>query len=128
MIITIPLKTWSEANTRVHWGTRACRAGKQRGTARLYVAAEMASATADTPTLNGARIVITLTRIAPRKLDSDNLCGALKAVRDGIADALGINDGSERVEWKYSQEPGRHAVRIEIETIRHVARISAKRR
>lgn len=31
---------------------------------------------------------VTLTRIAPKYLDSDNLARALKAVRDGVADAF----------------------------------------
>ena len=58
---------------------------------------------------------ILLTRIAPCKLDSDNVQRALSAVRDGVADALGINDGSDRLTWTYEQEQ-QHAygVRIEI--------------
>jgi len=29
------------------------------------------------------------------------------AVRDGVADAIGIDDGSARIEWKYAQEKGK---------------------
>jgi len=67
------------------------------------------------------RISITLTRLTtyPPRMDSDNLAGSMKAVRDGIADALGIDDGDERLTWKYDQqrasEPG---VRVEIVTER----------
>ena len=47
---------------------------------------------------------IKLTRLAPRKLDSDNLAGSMKAVRDGIAEALEINDGDESAAvWEYGQ-------------------------
>jgi hypothetical protein len=49
-------------------------------------------------------LVITLTRIAPRKLDSDNLAMAFKrGVRDTIAKWLGVDDGDERIEWRYAQ-------------------------
>ena len=58
---------------------------------------------------------ILLTRIAPCKLDSDNVQRALSAVRDGVADALGINDGSDRLTWTYEQEKqNAYGVRIEI--------------
>ena len=62
--------------------------------------------------------VITLTRCAPRKLDSDdNLPMAFKYVKDEISDYLlgnvyslkgkrlhGRNDDNEKITWKYSQE------------------------
>lgn len=62
-------------------------------------------------------VAITLTRIAPRALDTDNLASGLKAIRDGVADALGVDDGSSRIQWRYAQErgkPGEYAVRVEI--------------
>ena len=62
-------------------------------------------------------VVVVLTRIAPRDLDTDNLASGLKAVRDGVADALGMDDGSSRIEWRYAQErrkPGEYAVRVGI--------------
>lgn len=61
---------------------------------------------------------ITLTRISARKLDDDNLRGALKAVRDGVADALGFSDDSNgALTWSYAQQkgrPGEQAVRIDV--------------
>jgi hypothetical protein len=62
-------------------------------------------------------VAITLTRIAPGVLDTDNLASALKAVRDGVADALRVDDGSSRVAWRYAQERGKprqYAVRVAI--------------
>ena len=50
--------------------------------------------------------VVHLIRRAPRQLDSDNLEGALKAVRDGIAQALGIDDRSPAVRYVVSQARG----------------------
>ena len=65
-------------------------------------------------------VAITLTRIAPRVLDTDNLASAMKAVRDGVADALGVDDGSSRLTWRYAQEKGKtreYAVRVEIHCV-----------
>lgn len=58
-----------------------------------------------------------LCRVGPRKMDSDNLAGSLKAVRDGIADGLGYKDDS-RIEWEYSQRLGpNRGVEIRIEAV-----------
>ncbi|GAB4240845.1 MAG: hypothetical protein OHK0028_19100 [Deltaproteobacteria bacterium] len=109
--VLLPVRTWSEANQRGHWGKRARRAKRQREAARLLVRAARLALPASGP------VVITLTRIAPRALDSDNLVSGLKAVRDGVADALRVDDGSSRIEWRYAQakgKPGEYAVRVEI--------------
>lgn len=66
---------------------------------------------------------ITLIRIAPRGLDSDNLAFAFKGIRDFMADlfvpglAPGRADGDSRLEWEYDQNkgiPGEYAIRISI--------------
>ena len=49
---------------------------------------------------------ITLTRIAPRTLDDDNLAAGFKATRDRVADWLGVDDGDKRLTWRYAQERG----------------------
>lgn len=101
----MPIRLVSEANQHEHWRVRAKRAKSQRAAARLI-------ATAWTPWVHGdvrfseGPIAVTITRVAPRALDSDNAVGSAKAVRDGIADALGVNDGSPRVEWRYGQRRG----------------------
>ena len=105
--VTIPVRLISEANARGHWAAKARRATKGRQQGRLAVQILRAH---NYPVAD-ARIV-TLTRIAPRRLDDDNLRGAFKFVRDGIADALGINDGSYAVEWMYDQKPGKYAVEV----------------
>jgi hypothetical protein len=58
---------------------------------------------------------VTITRIAPRELDSDNLASCAKGIRDGVADALRVDDGDERIRWTYKQERGKPAVRVDIE-------------
>lgn len=112
MRIDLPIRTWSEPNVRAHWAKRARRAREQRKVARTCVRVACASRGIPSPPLT-----ITLMRLASRRLDSDNLAAALKAVRDGVADALEIDDGDERLTWRYAQEKlprGRYAVRVEI--------------
>lgn len=58
-------------------------------------------------------VKITLTRIAPRELDYDNLCHALKTPTDIVADhfhpglAPGRADGFKDLEFQYSQKKGK---------------------
>lgn len=66
----------------------------------------------------GEGITIVLTRVAPRKLDGDNLQSGFKAVRDGVAQWLGVDDGDDRLDWQYRQRNGGAKVyRVEIEII-----------
>ena len=60
--------------------------------------------------------IVRLTRSAPSSgLDPhDGLPAALKAIVDGVADALGIDDRDPRVRWEYAQERGPYAVRVEV--------------
>jgi hypothetical protein len=51
----------------------------------------------------GIPLTITLTRYSSGTLDSDNLAGAFKACRDGVADYLGIDDGDPSLTWAYAQ-------------------------
>lgn len=111
--LEIPLRIQSEANQREHWATKAKRVRKHRRSAAWALQATW-------PLLNDARpalpCVVTLTRLAPRQLDDDNLAGGFKAVRDGVADWLGIDDRDPRVTWRYAQERAKgYACRIEIE-------------
>jgi hypothetical protein len=70
-----------------------------------------------TPGPWGGPFVVTLTRLGVRTLDGDNLQGAFKATRDGVAEAMGVDDGDEaRVSWEYAQEKAaRYGIRITIE-------------
>lgn len=61
--------------------------------------------------------VVRMTRVAPRSLDDDNLSSGFKALRDGIADRLGVKDNDPRVRWEYAQVRGRakeYAARVMI--------------
>lgn len=97
--ITLPIRLGSVSNLREHWSQRAKRAKSHRGSVSLavaYYAREL-----------GLPVTVTLTRIAPRALDDDNLRGALKATRDGIADAFGVDDRDPRITWLYAQRRGK---------------------
>lgn len=62
--------------------------------------------------------VVTLTRISSGTMDTDGLAASQKGLRDGIADALRVNDGGPFVEWRYAQAKGApktHAVHVKIE-------------
>ena len=63
---------------------------------------------------SAGKVRVLLVRMSPRKLDDDNLRGAMKAVRDAIAAWVGIDDGSARWEWCYGQRKGPLAVKIAI--------------
>lgn len=116
----IPLRIQSAANLREHWAVKARRVKKERAISRVVLAGVMAGRNAD---LGPLPAVITLTRVAPRKIrdEHDNLRSAFKAVADGIAEAFGIDDGDPRISWNYAQEKGEYAVRVCIETAEEVA-------
>lgn len=110
---TIPIRLVSACNARAHWRIIAKRKAYQRFVAEretLYWTRQK------TGWYNHPyRYKVTITRIGKRKMDSDNLAGSAKYVRDGIADALGIDDGSDRLTWVYAQEIGvNYGVRVEI--------------
>lgn len=99
----LPIKLESTANKRWHWARRSSHAKQQRQTARLI------AHRVEPP------LVVLITRIGPRKLDSDNLAISAKHIRDGIADKLGVDDGDEtKVRWEYAQDKGTdYAVRVD---------------
>ena len=107
---TIPaMRLRNIANVRWHWSQRARHASAQRMAARMWASRALAgrSPVGD--------LVVTITRIAPRAMDSDGAVIAAKHVRDGVADALGLDDGDRRLTWHVVQrrgEPRQHAVAV----------------
>lgn len=99
----IPIRTYSALNERIHWAKRARRVKAERTAAALMCPHFPLPCT------------VTLTRVGPRLLDDDAPPGAMKAVRDGIADRLGAKDNDPRITWKYEQARGPYAVRVELE-------------
>ena len=104
--VTIPgLRLVSEANARGSWHGGASRAAKQRSVVALVFRTLRCAIPCN------VRIV----RIAPSRLDDDNLARAAKAVRDQLAEWLGVDDRDERVSWTVAQAKGavrEYAVRV----------------
>lgn len=97
-------------NAREHWAAKANRLSAQKRIA--WAATYQQIKTGE----KWRTATVTITRIGKRKMDSDNLASSAKAVRDGVASALGVDDGSERYEWRYAQAIGKeYGVRVEIE-------------
>lgn len=110
----LDVKTISEANRHTeHWAVRNRRVKSQRELAR----AGGSAAERDFGKLVKLPVSVKLTRVGARRLDSDNLASSCKALRDGIADWLGVDDGDEsKVSWEYAQRVGKPAG-VEVEVI-----------
>lgn len=110
--IEAPIKVISEANTHTGWKARHYRGVGQKTEMNYYWK----------QTLKGRRVslpcVVRLTRIGPKALDTDNLAGAFKAVRDQIAKEIGIDDGAvKQIRFEYEQEAigsRKYGIRVEV--------------
>lgn len=108
------MKLSSKLNDRVHWRVRAKQAKLERSAAYLVTKKH------ELP------VLVTITRIGPATLDKDNLQGACKSIRDGIADRLGVDDRSPAIEWRYVQQKrgkGVYGVEIDIEPMPQYMRV-----
>jgi len=112
--ITIPgLHIKNGCNLREHWAARAKRVKRERFLVGQALWARELLMRRQRP---GLPCVVTITRVAPRMLDSDNAVAGCKGVRDEIAAWLGINDNDPRVTWQYAQEKSKlYACNIQIE-------------
>lgn len=105
--VTIPLRARTSQNARFdHYMAKAKRVKKERGDAMM--------ATARLPALVEPALLVTLTHVGPRELDAVNLLGALKAVQDGVASRLKVDDASPLVKWEFFQERGEYAVKVKV--------------
>jgi hypothetical protein len=112
----IPVRTYSEANRRNHWATRARRARDQKAVTEALLRAKVWAAMGLDGVAENALVTVSLVRRASRTLDGDNLQGALKAVRDAVAGLLGLDDADPRLIWVYSQKrDADYAVDVKIE-------------
>ena len=107
--VTIPLRIQSVSNLREHWSARAKRTKSEREI--VFWAMGISAVRPPMP------CTVTLTRIAPRSFDGDNLQSGCKAARDAIAQWLCVDDGDPRVTWVYAQEKGapkQYLLRVEV--------------
>lgn len=110
----LPLRIVSESNVTEHWTKRHARRKKQKIAIKFSLSKSHIKPPCE----------VTLTRIAPRMLDSeDNLPSSLKASKDAVADFLvpglqaGRADSDDRIKWFFRQEKGNvkeYALKIEI--------------
>ena len=108
----LQLKLVSVLNLRECWQKRAARAKLHRESAYHHCILVFGVVRPKLP------VVVTLTRLAPRELDSDNLQSGGKAVRDGVADYFSTDDRNPGIEWQYKQEKAKdYGIRIEIKEI-----------
>lgn len=110
---SLPLRLVSEANMHEHWRKRHARSVSHK-----RIVGFVLNTVARTKPLGD--LVVTITRVAPRLLDSDNAVGSAKHVRDGIALWLGRDDGpTSGIEWRVEQQKsaaGVYRVEVRIET------------
>lgn len=105
MSVLLPLRTQGPNGSHGHWRVLAARRKRERFAAFAATPAHPLPCT------------VRLIRLSAGTLDDDNLRGALKGVRDGVADRLGVPDNDPRVRWEYAQERcprGAYSVRVEI--------------
>lgn len=105
-MIAIPLRTVPGLNAREHWSARARRVKAERRAVAWSLAGKQRPPVPCT---------VRLTRVSPRgTADDDNLAGAMKAVRDQVAEWLGVDDKDRAsVRYVYAQRRGPWAVEIE---------------
>lgn len=106
ILVRVPIRTVSGLNAREHWRVRSKRVKGERSAVAWAMSCTEPCA---------LPCVVTLTREGKGTLDTDNLQGAAKAVRDAVADWLGCNDNDPRIEWRYAQTKAKdYAVLIEV--------------
>lgn len=105
-MIRVNVRTPPGLNSRENWRARARRVKAERESTAWALLGK------DRPALPCS---VQLTRFAPSNgLDDDNLAGALKAIRDAVADWLGIDDKhADQVRYLYAQERAPWGVGIE---------------
>jgi hypothetical protein len=108
--LTLPTVVVSEMNRRDFWAVRRKRFKTQADTLRavLYEAGLQRW-------LRPGAVAVTLTHVG-RRMDSDNLAGAFKGLRDALADYMLADDGDDaQATWAYRQEAGTPGVKVRVE-------------
>ncbi len=108
------LRLFSEANLRENWRAKYQRKCAQQELVRAAFRTVRIWDHVDLP------LVITIVRVGPKDLDTDNLAISGKACRDQIAKELQMDDGDKRLTWVYEQRrpkvgEAKYAVVIRIE-------------
>lgn len=117
MIVTLP---WPDKrlspNARQHWGALATAKKQARIAANWQAIADLSLQARQDIAEGAGRIAMQVTFYPPdnRRRDDDNMVAAFKASRDGLADALLIDDRRFRPHYIFAdaEKPGRIEVRF----------------
>jgi crossover junction endodeoxyribonuclease RusA len=117
MLITLP---WPDKglspNARLHWAPKAKLKAAARQFAMVSTADAMNYYERRKFASDESKIPMTITFYPPDKRlrDDDNMVGSFKAYRDGIADALGVDDRRFKPHYFFedAEKPGRIEVRF----------------
>lgn len=90
------IPTVSEPNNRDHWSAKNRRKRKQQSD--FLILWRWHRIGKPKPP-----ITVTFTRHGHQPLDDDNLRAAFKGIRDQVAKEVGVDDGSDAIEWRYEQ-------------------------
>ena len=113
--VDIPIRTVPGMNVREHWSARARRVKFERA---MTAWALKGIGSIQRPDPTQGTVTVRLTRYGPSNgLDGDNLQGSAKAVRDQVAEWLGVDDRSPLINWQYDQVRTRHdwGIRVTID-------------
>lgn len=115
--VIVPVAVVSEANQREHWAVKVKRKQKQQFATVCVLAGRRPKPVGPlTITLTRRMGKDGLGRKNVKLMDSDNLAGAFKHIRDALAKWLGRDDGDPSLTWLYRQEPSdRREVGVRIE-------------
>ena len=102
--VHFPIRADVTLNSRAHWSHKARKAREHKD----IVGWMLKNRAPPTPPF-----VIRLIRVGPRRMDQDNFVTSLKAVQDGVAAWIGIDDG--KLTWEYEQLSGPYGVIMEID-------------
>ncbi|AJA07435.1 hypothetical protein SKP52_02500 [Sphingopyxis fribergensis] len=107
--------TFPNAKRRLHWSKYQPHCNRARGEARLVTRGWMNANPAQRPDAN-APLSLRVTFQPPNRIrrDDDGMIGAFKHLRDGIADALGMDDRLFRPEYHFAEPLKPGAVIVEI--------------
>lgn len=109
LCVTLPVRLRSIVNVGAHPLQEWRRAKEQKAAVRALIQPFM---------LPRLPAVITITRLGPKKYDTDNNVISAKRIRDEIASMYGVDDGSDLYEWRVEQELAKaYGVRIEVERV-----------
>lgn len=99
-------------NARVHWAALA-KAKKRARTDAYYLALEAGYLEQDAESV---KVKYTFFPPDRRERDLDNLVASIKAAQDGIADAIGIDDGKWITTYEIAGPVEKHGmIKVEIE-------------